>query len=295
RSVARFIPKNRNHRLDNMFSYYHLSERNSKWNYDQWLINLKLPDRLLKLPDGHIAKIKQIYDFYAKLLTEVIGSEEETKKRLYVMWFELPFGFGVEIDEKTLNKLKGLVDVLTVLPDYAYDLKDKDRGGMPINHMGHVFLCCYLLKSWFSELGHPNRPMVILVSTFTYKPTDSLLKKDLSSVSQLFISTSHSVSEFTPLNQKNRLNDFFSYHHLSKFNLEWNFDNWIIYVKQPDGEFIEQQKIDFCIRTLAEVVGSEEDAKKKIYVVWCKMPYGFGAEIDGEISNKLKGGIFVQD
>ncbi|KAK8623811.1 hypothetical protein V6N13_065174 [Hibiscus sabdariffa] len=47
--------------------------------------------------------------------------------------------------------------------------------------------------------------------------------------------------------------------------------------------------IDCYIKTLAKVVGSEEEAKKKIYNVSCERYFGFGCEIDEETSNKLEG------
>ena len=47
--------------------------------------------------------------------------------------------------------------------------------------------------------------------------------------------------------------------------------------------------IDCYIQTLAKVLGSEEEAKKKIYNVSCERYFGFGCEIDEETSNKLEG------
>ncbi|KAF9592642.1 hypothetical protein IFM89_016299 [Coptis chinensis] len=40
-------------------------------------------------------------------------------------WLRPPWGFAAEIDEDTLNKLKALPNVLQVLPDYSFDLKDE--------------------------------------------------------------------------------------------------------------------------------------------------------------------------
>ncbi|XP_059667828.1 multiple organellar RNA editing factor 6, mitochondrial-like [Cornus florida] len=47
--------------------------------------------------------------------------------------------------------------------------------------------------------------------------------------------------------------------------------------------------IDCYIQTLAKVLGSEEEAKKKIYKVSCEEYFGFGCEIDEETSKKLEG------
>lgn len=47
--------------------------------------------------------------------------------------------------------------------------------------------------------------------------------------------------------------------------------------------------IDAYVKTLAEVVGSEAEAKKKIYSVSTTTYTGFGALISEELSNKVKG------
>lgn len=51
----------------------------------------------------------------------------------------------------------------------------------------------------------------------------------------------------------------------------------------------EQEMIDAYVKTLAAVVGSEEEAKKKIYSVCTTTYTGFGALISEELSYKVKG------
>lgn len=59
---------------------------------------------------------------------------------------------------------------------------------------------------------------------------------------------------------------------------------------KPGGEGAsKQQMIDCYIQTLAKVLGSEEEAKKKIYNVSCERYFGFGCEVDEETSNKMEG------
>ncbi|XP_044982420.1 multiple organellar RNA editing factor 5, chloroplastic/mitochondrial-like isoform X2 [Hordeum vulgare subsp. vulgare] len=61
-------------------------------------------------------------------------------------------------------------------------------------------------------------------------------------------------------------------------------------MEKPGGEGTSKhQMIDCYIQTLAKVLGSEEEAKKKIYNVSCERYFGFGCEIDEETSNKLEG------
>ncbi|KAK1308996.1 hypothetical protein QJS10_CPA09g01974 [Acorus calamus] len=69
-----------------------------------------------------------------------------------------------------------------------------------------------------------------------------------------------------------------------------DYEHWLIVMDKPGGEgATKQQMIDCYIQTLAKVVGSEEEAKKKIYNVSCERYFGFGCEIDEEMSNKLEG------
>nr|XP_043611843.1 multiple organellar RNA editing factor 2, chloroplastic-like [Erigeron canadensis] len=68
---------------------------------------------------------------------------------------------------------------------------------------------------------------------------------------------------------------------------EYDLEHWNVHVERPGGVGSnKQQKIDCYIQTLAMVLGSEEEAKKKIY----KINLGsFGCEIDEETSRKIIG------
>ncbi|CAA0833401.1 Multiple organellar RNA editing factor 2-chloroplastic [Striga hermonthica] len=69
-----------------------------------------------------------------------------------------------------------------------------------------------------------------------------------------------------------------------------DYEHWLIVMDKPGGEgATKQQMIDCYIQTLAKVVGSEEEAKKKIYNVSCDRYFGFGCELDEDTSNKLEG------
>ncbi|KAL6606516.1 hypothetical protein ACP70R_042169 [Stipagrostis hirtigluma subsp. patula] len=69
-----------------------------------------------------------------------------------------------------------------------------------------------------------------------------------------------------------------------------DYEHWLIVMDKPGGEgATKQQMIDCYIQTLAKVLGSEEEAKQKIYNVSCERYFGFGCNIDEETSNKLEG------
>ncbi|EOA36239.1 hypothetical protein CARUB_v10010207mg [Capsella rubella] len=69
-----------------------------------------------------------------------------------------------------------------------------------------------------------------------------------------------------------------------------DYEHWLIVMDKPGGEnATKQQMIDCYVQTLAKILGSEEEAKKKIYNVSCERYFGFGCAIDEETSNKLEG------
>ncbi|KAL5726812.1 hypothetical protein ACHQM5_000066 [Ranunculus cassubicifolius] len=236
-SGSRFNPLNRNRQLDNMFSYHQLSQRSLNWNHDHWLIHMKKPE----------GSQKEMTYYCVEMLAKLVGSEEAARDKIYVMWLKFPFGFGAAIDEETMTKLKGFPDVLTVIPDYAFDTK--------VQHQREMNFTPLLSSS------HP--PMIDFQD--------------------------RTAPRFAPLNRNARLNDIFCYHNLSERNPEWNHDHWLIHVKpQRSRPSSERKTLELCIQLLAEVLGSEEDAKRKIYIVWSNTISGFGAEIDKATSERLK-------
>jgi hypothetical protein len=56
----------------------------------------------------------------------------------------------------------------------------------------------------------------------------------------------------------------------------------------PDPQTTREQKIDTFVKTLANVVGSEEEAKKRIYALSTTTYTGFMCEISEELSEKIK-------
>ncbi|KAK6254722.1 hypothetical protein SCA6_016027 [Theobroma cacao] len=69
-----------------------------------------------------------------------------------------------------------------------------------------------------------------------------------------------------------------------------DYQHWLIVMDKPGGEgATKQQMIDCYIETLAKVVGSKEEAIKRIYNVSCERYLAFGCEIDEETSQKLEG------
>lgn len=68
-----------------------------------------------------------------------------------------------------------------------------------------------------------------------------------------------------------------------------DYEHWLIVMEFPDPKPSEEDMINAYVKTMAAVVGSEEEAKKKIYSVCTTTYTGFGALVSEELSYKLKG------
>lgn len=90
-------------------------------DYEHWLI-------VMDKPGGENASKQEMIDCYVKTLANILGSEEEAKKKIYNVSCERYFGFGCEVDEETANRMEGMPGVLFVLPDSYVDPEYKDYG-----------------------------------------------------------------------------------------------------------------------------------------------------------------------
>ncbi|CAH8343628.1 unnamed protein product [Eruca vesicaria subsp. sativa] len=68
-----------------------------------------------------------------------------------------------------------------------------------------------------------------------------------------------------------------------------DYEHWLIVMEFTDPKPTEDEMINAYVKTLTSVVGSEEEAKKKIYSVSTSTYTGFGALISEELSCKVKG------
>ncbi|KAK4373946.1 hypothetical protein RND71_004623 [Anisodus tanguticus] len=67
-----------------------------------------------------------------------------------------------------------------------------------------------------------------------------------------------------------------------------DFEHWLVVMEKPEGDPTRDEIIDSYIKTLANIVGSEEEAQMKIYSVSTRHYYAFGALVSEELSYKLK-------
>lgn len=67
-----------------------------------------------------------------------------------------------------------------------------------------------------------------------------------------------------------------------------DYNHWLVTMEWPDPQPTREEKIDCFVKTLANVVGSEEEAKKRIYALSTTTYQGFMCEISEELSEKIK-------
>ncbi|XP_020254443.1 LOW QUALITY PROTEIN: multiple organellar RNA editing factor 8, chloroplastic/mitochondrial-like [Asparagus officinalis] len=67
-----------------------------------------------------------------------------------------------------------------------------------------------------------------------------------------------------------------------------DFEHWLVVLEPPEPSATRDEIIDSYIKTLAQVVGSEEEARMKIYSVSTKHYFAFGALVSEELSYKIK-------
>lgn len=90
-------------------------------DYEHWLV-------VLEFPDPKPSRDEMI-NAYVKTLAQIVGSEEEAKKKIYSVSTTTYTGFGCLISEELSYKIKGIPGVIWVLPDSYLDVPNKDYGG----------------------------------------------------------------------------------------------------------------------------------------------------------------------
>ncbi|KAL4280853.1 hypothetical protein GQ457_03G024410 [Hibiscus cannabinus] len=67
-----------------------------------------------------------------------------------------------------------------------------------------------------------------------------------------------------------------------------DFEHWLVVMEPPKEDATRDDIIDSYIKTLAQAVGSEEEARMKIYSVSTRHYFAFGALVSEELSYKIK-------
>ncbi|XP_010689774.2 multiple organellar RNA editing factor 3, mitochondrial isoform X2 [Beta vulgaris subsp. vulgaris] len=91
-------------------------------DYEHWLI-------VMEFPNDPKPSDEEMVNSYVNILAQVVGSEEEARKKIYSVSTTTYTGFGALISEELSYKVKALPGVLWVLPDSYLDVPNKDYGG----------------------------------------------------------------------------------------------------------------------------------------------------------------------
>ncbi|KAH9621266.1 hypothetical protein KSS87_011532 [Heliosperma pusillum] len=83
----------------------------------------------MEFPDDPKLSDQDMINSYVQTLAQIVGSEEEAKKKIYSVSTTTYTGFGALISEELSYKVKALPGVLWVLPDSYLDVPNKDYGG----------------------------------------------------------------------------------------------------------------------------------------------------------------------
>ncbi|KAG5557032.1 hypothetical protein RHGRI_007323 [Rhododendron griersonianum] len=91
--------------------------------------------RLDKPAIGVVTKA-QMVDYYAQLLTKVMGNKKDAQMCIYHISRHSNYGFCCELDEECAQELAGVPGVLSVRPDDNFDSDNKDYGGENLQQLG---------------------------------------------------------------------------------------------------------------------------------------------------------------
>ncbi|MCL7046233.1 hypothetical protein MKW94_013982 [Papaver nudicaule] len=68
-------------------------------------------------------------DYYAQILSKVLGNEMDAQMCIYHVSWKNNFGFCCELDDECARELEGVPGVKSVLPDTNFGSENKDYGG----------------------------------------------------------------------------------------------------------------------------------------------------------------------
>ncbi|KAI3987191.1 hypothetical protein MKX01_031675 [Papaver californicum] len=66
-----------------------------------------------------------------------------------------------------------------------------------------------------------------------------------------------------------------------------DFEHWLILMEKPQGKPTRDEIIGSYIKTLSKLLGSEEEARMKIYSVSTRCYFAFGALVSEELSKNI--------
>ncbi|KAL3520870.1 hypothetical protein ACH5RR_019019 [Cinchona calisaya] len=95
----------------------------------RWIVRMEKPPSVL------ITKA-QVVDYYVRVLTKVMGNENDAQMCIYHVSLQSNYGFCCELDDACAQVLAGVPGVLSVHLDENFESDDKDYGGEKLDNAG---------------------------------------------------------------------------------------------------------------------------------------------------------------
>ncbi|KAK1366804.1 hypothetical protein POM88_042365 [Heracleum sosnowskyi] len=228
---------------------------------------------------------------YIKLVTSVLGSEDEAKKAMYSVSTKYYSAIGVIVPEDVANKFRSHADVLDVLEDSYADPVSKDYGGEPIidgqvvpyhpkhhdmYHRGQESLRLRMIDEGihgYSDLEAYERMLKEDHTKKAEKNKDSNKPKrpPRRSTSSRLITSDFQFTRNTYVPPEDDGRDKM---------------HWFIHTKEPLGS--REKMVASYINLVASVLGSEDEAKKAMYSVSTKYYFAIGVIVPEDVANKFR-------
>ncbi|TVU08800.1 hypothetical protein EJB05_42215, partial [Eragrostis curvula] len=252
-------------------------------DFNHWLVVMDTPPGDPGNPD---VPREEIIDGYVKTLAQVVGSEEEARQKIYSVSTRHYFAFGALVSEELSLKLKELPKVHWVLADSYLDAENKDYGGFsPMASASRALRLARLHAPLRCGSGS-SRPLRSLAAAAgsllpaAPRPSPAPARFLSSQPAQSSLRDSSPNWSNRPPKETILLDGC-------------DFEHWLVVMDPPPGnpgapDIPREEIIDGYIKTLAQVVGSEEEARQKIYSVSTRHYFAFGALVSEELSYKLK-------
>ncbi|WCJ19077.1 RNA-binding (RRM/RBD/RNP motifs) family protein [Euphorbia peplus] len=132
-------------------------------NTKHWLVRIDKPGV------GVVTKA-QMVDYYAGILSKVLGNEKDAQMCIYHVSWQSNFGFCCELDEECARELAGVPGVLSVQLDKHFESENKDYGGNDVANSGD--------PSYSSEVGQvtPVKTKKLFVTGLSFYTSEKTLR-----------------------------------------------------------------------------------------------------------------------
>lgn len=188
---------------------------------------------------------------YIRTLAFGLRCMEEAKKRIYSVSLMYYYACGALLSEELANKLKGMPGVKKVIPDpYVYEGKKEYEGEPFVNCLALPYYDPKYYEAWIKINGEEEE-----------EEEDEEDREDrIREEEAVKIDKMHGI----------------------------DYNHWRVYMLEPKSLLSRDEIINNYIKTLAYAIGSEKEARRRIYSVSTRFRFSFGAILNLEIIGNLK-------